>query len=323
MSGGRPVGLVTIEPPRQLDEGIELATGQAHRGAAAYAHLRRRLGHPHENAEILRAAPAGRPPSARWSPRRARSWRWRDAQSGSCRLDNYLGLTGDPHVEALERFGSGLTGSRLLKRARAAAPSSSRSSLRWMADALVFTTGHLGGNRGGSWARATPWSSTPAITPGTVLLSRARAAASRHNRRRELEQNVWARERRRRRRPRGGGRRLLHGGRRRAPPADRRPLRRAARLMVDEARSGLGAAGTAERGGVGWTCAWAPSPSRWRPTVASPVRQRHRVPALRPFSSSRPPRCRHWAPRWPRCGSAAPRRGPSSSTSTSRRPPAI
>jgi 8-amino-7-oxononanoate synthase len=63
--------------------------------------------------------------------------------------NNYLGLTGDPRViagarEALERFGTGLTGSRLLNGTTPLHLELEREIAEWMGteEALVFTTGH-------------------------------------------------------------------------------------------------------------------------------------------------------------------------------------
>jgi 8-amino-7-oxononanoate synthase len=63
--------------------------------------------------------------------------------------NNYLGLTGDPRViagarDALERFGTGLTGSRLLNGTTELHLELEREIAEWMGteEALVFTTGH-------------------------------------------------------------------------------------------------------------------------------------------------------------------------------------
>ncbi|MGH2967580.1 MAG: aminotransferase class I/II-fold pyridoxal phosphate-dependent enzyme [Solirubrobacteraceae bacterium] len=63
--------------------------------------------------------------------------------------NNYLGLTGDPRVmagarEALERYGTGLTGSRLLNGTTGLHLELERELAEWMGteDAIVFTTGH-------------------------------------------------------------------------------------------------------------------------------------------------------------------------------------
>jgi 8-amino-7-oxononanoate synthase len=63
--------------------------------------------------------------------------------------NNYLGLTGDPRVmagarEALERYGTGLTGSRFLNGTTALHLELERELAEWMGteDAIVFTTGH-------------------------------------------------------------------------------------------------------------------------------------------------------------------------------------
>jgi len=63
--------------------------------------------------------------------------------------NNYLGLTGDPRViagarDALERFGTGLTGSRLLNGTTELHLELEREIAEWMGteEAIVFTTGH-------------------------------------------------------------------------------------------------------------------------------------------------------------------------------------
>jgi 8-amino-7-oxononanoate synthase len=63
--------------------------------------------------------------------------------------NNYLGLTGDPRViagarDALERFGTGLTGSRLLNGTTELHLTLEREIAEWMGteEAIVFTTGH-------------------------------------------------------------------------------------------------------------------------------------------------------------------------------------
>ncbi len=63
--------------------------------------------------------------------------------------NNYLGLTGDPRVsagarEALERYGTGLTGSRLLNGTLVLHHELEREIAEWLGteDALVFTTGY-------------------------------------------------------------------------------------------------------------------------------------------------------------------------------------
>src|ERR671938_2068497 len=63
--------------------------------------------------------------------------------------NNYLGLTGDPRVKeaarrALERYGTGLTGSRLLNGTTPLHLELERELAEWMGsdDAIVFTTGY-------------------------------------------------------------------------------------------------------------------------------------------------------------------------------------
>src|SRR3954464_14358362 len=63
--------------------------------------------------------------------------------------NNYLGLTGDERVkqaarDALERFGTGLTGSRFLNGTLSLHLELERELAKWMGteEAIVFTTGH-------------------------------------------------------------------------------------------------------------------------------------------------------------------------------------
>jgi len=113
--------------------------------------------------------------------------------------NNYLGLTADPRVqagarEALERYGTGLTGSRLLNGTTALHQDLERELAAWMGteDALVFTTGHQA-NVGTLGALLGPGDTVIAdsgdhasILDG-CLLSRAKLRAFRHNRLDKLE----------------------------------------------------------------------------------------------------------------------------------------
>ena len=72
--------------------------------------------------------------------------------------NNYLGLTGDPRVmqgarDALERYGTGLTGSRLLNGTIDLHLELESELAAWMGteDAIVFTTGHQANL--GTWTR--------------------------------------------------------------------------------------------------------------------------------------------------------------------------
>jgi 8-amino-7-oxononanoate synthase len=113
--------------------------------------------------------------------------------------NNYLGLTGDPRVlagarDALERYGTGLTGSRLLNGTTALHLELERELATWMGteDAIVFTTGHQA-NLGTLGALLGPGDTVIAdsgdhasILDG-CLLSRAKLRAFRHNRLDKLE----------------------------------------------------------------------------------------------------------------------------------------
>src|SRR3712207_4885849 len=108
--------------------------------------------------------------------------------------NNYLGLTGDPRViqgarDALEAYGTGLTGSRLLNGTIALHLELEAELAAWMGteDALVFTTGHqanvgtLGTILGPGDTVVADSGDHASILDG-CLLSRAKLRAFRHNR---------------------------------------------------------------------------------------------------------------------------------------------
>jgi 8-amino-7-oxononanoate synthase len=113
--------------------------------------------------------------------------------------NNYLGLTGDPRVvegarAALEQYGTGLTGSRLLNGTTPLHLALERELAEWMGteDALVFTTGHQA-NVGTLGTLLAPGDTVIAdsgdhasILDG-CLLSRAKLRPFRHNRMEKLE----------------------------------------------------------------------------------------------------------------------------------------
>ena len=150
--------------------------------------------------------------------------------------NNYLGLTGDPRViagarDALERYGTGLTGSRLLNGTIDLHLELEREIAEWMGteDAIVFTTGHqanvgtLGTILGPGDTVIADSADHASILDGCILLARE-AAPVPPQPAREAREDARARRRRRRRRARGRRRRVLDGGRRRRPAADRRAL---------------------------------------------------------------------------------------------------
>jgi 8-amino-7-oxononanoate synthase len=113
--------------------------------------------------------------------------------------NNYLGLTGDPRVkeaarEALERYGTGLTGSRFLNGTLSLHLELERSLADWMGEeeALVFTTGYLA-NTGAIGTLLEPGdtvicdSGDHASILDAVSMSRARIRPFRHNRLDKLE----------------------------------------------------------------------------------------------------------------------------------------
>jgi 8-amino-7-oxononanoate synthase len=181
--------------------------------------------------------------------------------------NNYLGLTGDPRViqgarDALERYGTGLTGSRLMNGTIDLHLELERELAEWMGTeaALVFTTGHQA-NIGALGTLLGPGDTVIAdsgdhasILDG-CLLSRAKLRPFRHNRLEKLERALE------RSQDDGGGVLVVVDGVF-SMEGDVAPLveitelcrRFGARLMVDEAH-GLGVlgargAGTAELLGV-------------------------------------------------------------------------
>jgi 8-amino-7-oxononanoate synthase len=113
--------------------------------------------------------------------------------------NNYLGLTGDARVkdaarDALERFGTGLTGSRFLNGTLSLHIDLERELADWMGteDALVFTTGYLA-NTGSIGTLLSPTdtvicdSGDHASILDAVTMSRARIRPFRHNRLDKLE----------------------------------------------------------------------------------------------------------------------------------------
>jgi 8-amino-7-oxononanoate synthase len=113
--------------------------------------------------------------------------------------NNYLGLTGDERVmqgarDALERYGTGLTGSRLLNGTLALHLELESELAEWMGteDALVFTTGHQA-NVGTLGTILSPGDTVIADSADHAsildgcLLSRAKLRPFRHNRLEKLE----------------------------------------------------------------------------------------------------------------------------------------
>jgi 8-amino-7-oxononanoate synthase len=185
--------------------------------------------------------------------------------------NNYLGLTGDPRVmqgarDALERYGTGLTGSRLLNGTLDLHLELEAELAAWMGteDAIVFTTGHqanvgtLGTLLGPSDTVIADSGDHASILDG-CLLSRAKLRPFRHNRLDRLERTLEKAT------DDGGGILVVVDGVF-SMEGDVAPLpqvaelceRFGARLMVDEAHGAgvLGArgAGTAELMGVEDRC---------------------------------------------------------------------
>ncbi len=181
--------------------------------------------------------------------------------------NNYLGLTGDERVmqgarDALERYGTGLTGSRLLNGTTPLHLELERELAEWMGteDAIVFTTGQQANV--GTIATLLDAGDTVIVDSGDhaslldgALLSRAKLRAFRHNRLDRLEAALEKAA------ADGGGVLVVVDGVF-SMEGDIAPLREivvlcerfGARLMVDEAHSvgvlGARGAGTAELLGV-------------------------------------------------------------------------
>ena len=181
--------------------------------------------------------------------------------------NNYLGLTGDERVkqgalDALDRYGTGLTGSRFLNGTTDLHVELERELAEWLDTeaALVFTTGHqanvgaLGTILGPSDTVVADSGDHASILDGCIL-SRAKLRAFRHNRMDLLEQRLE------RAANDGGGVLVVVDGVF-SMEGDVAPLpeivelcrRFGARLMVDEAHAlgvlGARGAGTAELFGV-------------------------------------------------------------------------
>ena len=256
--------------------------------------------------------------------------------------NNYLGLTADERVQqgamdALTRYGTGLTGSRLLNGTTPLHLELEREIAEWMnaEDAIVFTTGHqanigtLGTILGPGDTVIADSGDHASILDGCVL-SRAKLRPFRHNRLDLLAKQL------RRAEEDGGGVLVVVDGVF-SMEGDIAPLQEicdlceahGARLMVDEAHGAgvLGArgAGSAELLGVEDRVdlrmgTFSKSLASCGGFIAGPADV---VDYLRVqsraflFTAERRAR-RRWAPRWPRCGSCArltaPRCWPPSST---------
>jgi 8-amino-7-oxononanoate synthase len=181
--------------------------------------------------------------------------------------NNYLGLTGDERVkqgarDALERYGTGLTGSRLLNGTIKLHLELERELAAWMGteDAIVYTTGHQA-NLGAIGTLLEP-GDTVVVDSGDhasildgAILSRAKLRPFRHNRLDKLETTL------RKAAGDGGGVLVVVDGVF-SMEGDVAPLpeiaelcaRHGARLMVDEAHAvgvlGARGAGTSELLGV-------------------------------------------------------------------------
>jgi 8-amino-7-oxononanoate synthase len=173
--------------------------------------------------------------------------------------NNYLGLTGDPRVkeaarDALDRYGTGVTGSRFLNGTLPLHLDLERELSEWMGtdDALVFTAGYLANT--GCIATLVGPGDTVVCDSGdhasildAVSMSRARIRPYRHNRMDKLERMLSRAE------GDGGGVLVvvdgvfsMEGDLANLPEITRLCRAHGARLMVDEAHGvgALGARGT-------------------------------------------------------------------------------
>ena len=150
--------------------------------------------------------------------------------------NNYLGLTGDERVkqaarDALETYGTGVTGSRLLNGTTPLHVELERELAEWMGteDAIVFTTGYQAnvgcigtilepGRHGDLRLRR------PRLDPRRLPPLRRQAAPLPPQPHGQAGEDARARGGGRRRRAGRRRRRLLDGGRRLRPAADRRAL---------------------------------------------------------------------------------------------------
>ncbi len=219
----------------------------------------------HERAEILTAArEAGIVPYFRTVESAAGPVvEMEGAQRIQLGSNNYLGLTGDERVkaaarDALERYGTGLTGSRLLNGTLDLHLELEAELAAWMGteDAIVFTTGHQA-NLGAIGTLLGPGDTVvvdsgdhASILDGAVL-SRAKLRPFRHNRLDRLEHTL------KRAAQDGGGVLVvvdgvfsMEGDIAPLPEIAELAARHGARLMVDEAHAvgvlGARGAGTAE-----------------------------------------------------------------------------
>jgi 8-amino-7-oxononanoate synthase len=181
--------------------------------------------------------------------------------------NNYLGLTGDERVmqgarDALERYGTGLTGSRFLNGTTALHLELEQELAEWMGTeaAIVFTTGHqanlatIGTLLGPGETVVVDTGDHASLLDGAIL-SRAKLRAFRHNQPAKLEQTLEKAVRD------GGGVLVVVDGVF-SMEGDIAPLREivelcqrfGARLMVDEAHAvgvlGARGAGSSELLGV-------------------------------------------------------------------------
>ena len=203
--------------------------------------------------------------------------------------NNYLGLTTDERVkqaarDALEAYGTGLTGSRLLNGTTPLHVELERELAEWMQteEALVFTTGYQS-NVGCIGTILEPGDTVvcdsgdhASILDG-CRLSGAKLRPVPPQPHGQAGADAGACRRGRRRRAGDRRRRLLDGGGRLRPAADRRALP-ALRRPPDGRRGPRRRRPRRARGGRlravrprgrRWTCGWAPSRRAWPPAAAS------------------------------------------------------
>ena len=251
----------------------------------------------HERAEQLRAAREADllPYFRKLESRAAPVVTMEGAERIMLGSNNYLGLTGDERViagarDALERYGTGLTGSRLLNGTIDLHLDLERELAEWMGteEAIVFTTGHQA-NVGTLGTLLAPGDTVIADSADHAsildgcLLSRAKLRPFRHGRLDKLEKMLE------RAGDDGGGVLVVVDGvfSMEGDVADlpkivelcQRPRRAADGRRGARGRRARGARGRARAScsasRATSTCGWAPSRSRWRRAAASsPARTR-------------------------------------------------
>ena len=240
-AAGAPRRRSRVQPVRELDELPQVPPrGDGRDSDDTERHPTCRLRSTSSRRSAATSAPSSCAPPARPTccPTSAGSSRPRRPvveMEGAERImlgsNNYLGLTGDERViagarDALERYGTGLTGSRLLNGTIDLHLELERELAEWMGteEAIVFTTGHQAnvgtlGTLLGARRHRDRRLRRPRLDPRRLPALARQAAPVPPRPARQAREDARARRRRRRRRARRRRRRLLDGGRRRRPAA--------------------------------------------------------------------------------------------------------